>query len=210
MTKHMLEPLPYAYDALEPYIDQATMRIHHDKHHQAYVDNLNKALEEHPQLQEAEVEDLLRDLDLVPPAIRDAIRNHGGGHANHRFFWTILKAGVPLSGDIADAIVTQYGSHDAFKAQFAKAALGRFGSGWVWLVLDRGHLEIVSTANQDSPLSLGKAPLLAVDVWEHAYYLKYQNRRADYVEALFHVIDWQRVNELYVAARARERAGVEA
>jgi Fe-Mn family superoxide dismutase len=208
MKSHILEPLPYAYDALEPYIDQLTMRIHHDKHHQAYVDNLNQALEEHPQLQEAEVEDLLRDLELVPTAIRDAVRNQGGGHANHRFFWSILRTGVPLSGDIADAIVTQYGGYDAFKTQFAKAAMGRFGSGWVWLVLEHGRLEILSTPNQDSPLTLGKAPLLAMDVWEHAYYLKYQNRRANYLEAFFHVIDWEAVNEIYIAALARERAGV--
>ncbi|MBM3317753.1 MAG: superoxide dismutase [Candidatus Eisenbacteria bacterium] len=206
MAKHILEPLPYAYNALEPHIDEQTMRLHHDKHHQTYVDNFNKALEAHPELGDSTVEALLADLGSVPADIREAVRNHGGGHANHRFFWSVLRKGVPVSGEIGEAIDAAFGGFEPFKDQFAKAAAGRFGSGWAWLVLDGGKLEVMSTPNQDTPLSSGKAPLLTIDVWEHAYYLKYQNRRPEYVQAFFQVIDWGKVNQLYLAARAAQGA----
>ena len=202
MAKHTLDPLPYAYDALEPHIDEETMRIHHTKHHQAYIDKLNAALENHPEWQQKSVEDLLRELSDVPEAIRDAVRNHGGGHANHKFFWPLLKADVQLSGDIADAIVSTFGGYDDFKAVFTQAATGQFGSGWAWLVLRGGKLDVLSTSNQDSPLSHGMTPLLGLDVWEHAYYLKYQNRRPDYVKAFFNVINWEQVNMHFREARA--------
>lgn len=201
MAKHILEPLPYAYNALEPYIDEQTMRIHHDKHHQAYVDNLNKALEGRTDLQALGIDALLQDLGRVPAEIREAVRNHGGGHANHHLFWSLLKKDTRLSGDIADAIVTTFGGFEPFKQLFSKAAAGRFGSGWAWLVHHNGKLEVMSTPNQDTPLSEGKTPVLGIDVWEHAYYLKYQNRRPEYIEAFFQVINWERVNQLYLAAR---------
>lgn len=193
---YTLSKLPYAYDALEPFIDAQTMEIHHDKHHQAYVNNLNKALEQHADLQAKTPEELLMDLNAVPEEIRTAVRNNGGGVVNHNFFWQILAKGEPFSGAIAEKIKEAFGGYDGFKEQFSKAAAGQFGSGWAWLVLHEGKLEIMATPNQDSPLSIGKKPLLAIDVWEHAYYLKYQNRRPEYVEAFFNVINWKKVNEL--------------
>jgi len=191
---HKVPDLPYAYDALEPFIDKETMTIHHDKHHNAYVTKLNAALEGHDSLASKSVDELLADLNAVPEAIRTAVRNHGGGHSNHTFFWNILKKDVAYGGAIADAINSSFGSLDGFKEKFAAAAGGVFGSGWAWLVDNGGKLEIVGTPNQDSPLSQGKRPLIGIDVWEHAYYLKYQNRRPDYVQAFFNVINWDAVN----------------
>lgn len=198
---HELPALPYAHDALEPHIDKQTMEIHHGKHHAAYVTNLNKALESAAALQAKSAEDLIKDLNAVPDAIRGAVRNNGGGHVNHTMFWNSLKksgGGAP-SGDLAAAINKAFGSFDDFKTKFNAAGVGRFGSGWAWLVLNNGALEIVSTANQDNPI-MGKAiagcegtPLLGIDVWEHAYYLKYQNRRADYLAAIWNVVDWDAV-----------------
>ncbi|MEK6926125.1 MAG: superoxide dismutase [Nanoarchaeota archaeon] len=193
-----LTPLPYAYNSLEPYIDEATMKIHHDKHHQTYTDKLNEALKNHPELQKKKAEDFLKNLNLIPQEIKQAVINHGGGFVNHNFFWEILKKDVKISGEIEKAIIKKYGSYEKFKEEFTKSAITLFGSGWAWLVLNKGELEIIQTKNQDSPLSLGKTPLLCIDVWEHAYYLKYQNKRADYVEAFFHVINWKKVNEIFV------------
>jgi len=193
---HQLPPLPYGFDALEPHIDAQTMQIHHGKHHQAYVTNLNAALEKHPTLQSGSVDDLLRDLSKVPEDIRTAVRNNGGGHVNHTMFWQIMGpgAGGPPTGAIADAISSSFGSVEAFKEQFSKAAMGRFGSGWAW-VIDQGRLTIESTANQDSPLMEGKKVVFGLDVWEHAYYLKYQNRRADYISSWWNVVNWTEVNK---------------
>jgi len=193
---HELPPLPYAYNALEPHIDEQTMRIHHDKHHGTYVTNLNAALEPHGDLQKLSAEELLRGIAKVPEAIRTAVRNNGGGHVNHTMFWEIMApGGGRFSGRIADAIKGAFGSVEAFKEQFAKAAIGRFGSGWAWLVQGAdGKLAIESTANQDSPLMEGKWPVFGLDVWEHAYYLKYQNRRADYLAAFWNVVNWNAVN----------------
>ena len=192
---HELPPLPYAYNALEPHIDETTMRIHHDKHHGAYVTNLNAALEKHPTLQGKSAEDLLRSISTVPEEIRTAVRNHGGGHVNHTMFWEIMAPGgaAQPGGRLLDAITGAFGSVDAFKEQFSKAAMGRFGSGWAWLVQAGGKLAIESTPNQDSPLMEGKWPVFGLDVWEHAYYLKYQNRRADYVGAWWNVVNWTEV-----------------
>jgi Fe-Mn family superoxide dismutase len=204
MGKHELPSLPYSFDALEPHIDALTMEIHHDKHHQAYVNNLNTALENYTDLQSKSVEDLLADLNAVPEAIRTAVRNNGGGHLNHTQFWTSMRkgGGGEPSGKLADAINSTFGSFATFKEQLAKAALGRFGSGWAWLCLGKdGKLTITSTANQDTPHSEGMAPLLGVDVWEHAYYLKYQNKRADYVAAWWNVVDWATVASRYEAAK---------
>ena len=192
---HTLEPLPYAYDALEPYIDEQTMRIHHGKHHQTYVDKLNAALEGHESLQETPLGKLLENLDQVPDDIRTAVRNHGGGHANHSFFWPTLKKDVGFGGEIVDAVNSSFGSYDNFKQSFSNSAALLFGSGWTWLVWDQGKLEIITTPNQDNPLSQGKKPILGLDVWEHAYYLKYQNRRPEYIEAFFNVINWDVVNQ---------------
>lgn len=185
-------PLPYAYDALEPHIDTLTMQIHHDKHHAAYVANLNKAVADFPDLGKMPVEDLLKDLNAVPEKIRTTVRNNGGGHYNHSMFWLMMKpnGGGKPTGELAKAIDKSFGNFDAFKSQFTKAALGQFGSGWAWLVSDGGGLKIEPTPNQDSPISKGKRPLLGLDVWEHAYYLKHQNRRADYITAWFDVINW--------------------
>ena len=198
---HALPELGYAYDALEPFIDARTMEIHHSKHHQAYVNNLNAALEGRPELADKPVEALLADLGGVPEEIRTAVRNHGGGHANHTLFWSLLKKDVPFAGDVADAVKKTFGSFDEFKSRFSTAAAKLFGSGWAWLVVSNGALEVVTTPNQDTPVSQGKKPVLALDVWEHAYYLKYQNRRPEYIEAFFNVINWERVNELYLAAK---------
>ncbi len=198
--KHELPPLPYSFDALEPYIDATTMEIHHGKHHKAYIDKLNAALEKHAELQEKSAEELIRFLAKVPEDIRTTVRNNGGGHVNHSFFWPLLKKGVKCTGAIADEINESFGSFDEFKKQFAAAAAGRFGSGWAWLVVDNSKLSVTSTANQDSPLSNGSVPVLGIDVWEHAYYLTYQNRRPDYIEAFFNVINWDRVNEHFEKA----------
>ncbi|MBU1201602.1 MAG: superoxide dismutase [Nanoarchaeota archaeon] len=200
MTKYELEQLPYSYNALEPYIDEQTMKIHHDKHHQAYVDKLNAALEKHPDLQNKTVIELLKDLNKVPQDIRTAVKNHGGGTWNHTFFWKVLKKDVKISGEIAKAIDKKFGSFEKFKEEFGKAAAEQFGSGWAWLVVNKeGKLEIMSTSNQNSPLSIGKKPILAIDVWEHAYYLRYQNRRAEYITAFWNVVNWQQVEKNYLA-----------
>jgi superoxide dismutase, Fe-Mn family len=194
-----LPPLPYPSDAIEPNIDKATMEIHHDKHHGAYVTNLNKALESAPELANKSVEELLANsLASVPESIKTAVRNNGGGHANHTLFWNLLspKAGEKPSGDIESVIMANFGSFDSFKEKFNAAATSRFGSGWAWLVRDNaGKFEIISTANQDSPLMDGKKPVLGLDVWEHAYYLKYQNRRPEYVAAFWNVVNWNEVNK---------------
>lgn len=195
--KHELMKLPYAYNALEPYIDEATMKLHHDKHHQTYVDKLNAALEPYTGLQKLKVDELLKTLDKVPEAGRTAVKNHGGGVYNHNFFWTTLKKDVAVAKEIGAAIDKEFGSFDAFKKQFIDSALKLFGSGWTWLVLNNGKLEIVNMPNQDSPISVGKIPVLTVDMWEHAMYVKYQNRKAEYLEAFFHVINWDAVNKLY-------------
>ncbi len=196
---HELPPLPYDFNALEPHIDEQTMRIHHGKHHAAYVNNLNTALEKHADLQQKNVEDLLKDINRVPEDIRTAVRNNGGGHANHTMFWQIMgpgKGGAP-GGAIGDAIKSSFGSFDSFKEQFAKAAVGRFGSGWAWLIDAGGKLAIESTANQDSPIMEGKKIVIGLDVWEHAYYLKYQNRRPDYISAWWNVVNWDEVNRRF-------------
>ena len=198
---HNLPELPYAYNALEPYFDAQTMEIHHTKHHQTYVDKLNAALEGHSDLQSKSVEELLRDLDSVPENIRTAVRNHGGGHFNHSFFWPMLRKETSCSGGVADAINSSFGSFDSFKEQFSNSAALLFGSGWTWLVWSNNELQIVTTANQDNPLSQGKTPILGIDVWEHAYYLKYQNRRPEYINAFFNVINWNMVNDYFNAAR---------
>ena len=198
---HTLPALPYPYDVLEPHFDAQTMTIHHTKHHQTYVDKLNAALEGHPDLQNKTVEELLSNLNAVPENIRTAVRNHGGGHKNHSFWWPMLKKDVAAKGDVIQAIEGKFGNLDKFKEQFSTAAANLFGSGWAWLVLSNGQLEIVSTPNQDNPLSQGRKPVLGIDVWEHAYYLKYQNRRPDYIKAFFSVINWDRVNEYYLSAK---------
>jgi superoxide dismutase, Fe-Mn family len=194
---HELPPLPYGFDALEPHIDAQTMQIHHGKHHQTYVNNLNAALKDHADLQNKSVEDLLGGLNALPEAIRTAVRNNGGGHANHTLFWQLMgpKAGGAPKGAIADAIASTFSSFDKFKEEFTKAATTRFGSGWAWLVDNGGKLEIYSTANQDSPVMDDKRPILGLDVWEHAYYLKYQNRRPDYITAWWNVVNWDAVNK---------------
>ena len=205
-----LPPLGYAFDALEPHIDALTMQIHHDKHHAAYVANLNKAVAEFPELGKKRVEDLLRDLNAVPETIRTAVRNQGGGHYNHTLFWQMMKkgGGGQPAGELLKGIEKRFGSFGAFKDELTKAALGQFGSGWAWLVLDANkQLGLQATPNQDSPISQNKQPLLGVDVWEHAYYLKYQNRRPEYVAAFFQVIDWEFVSERY--EKALELIGTE-
>ena len=195
---HVLPDLGYAYDSLEPYFDRQTMEIHHTKHHQAYIDKLNAALTGHGDLQAKSISDLIANLNRVPGDIRTAVRNNGGGHLNHAFFWPLLKKEVAFEGEIAEAINEKFGGFDQFKEQFGAAAVGRFGSGWAWLVVNNGELDITSTPNQDSPLTDGKAPVLGLDVWEHAYYLRYQNRRPAYIEAFFNVINWAKVNEHYL------------
>lgn len=203
MAKHELPNLPYAYDALEPHFDKETMNIHHTKHHNTYVTNLNAALEGHAELAEKSIEELVANLNEVPEAIRTAVRNNGGGHANHSLFWTILSpngGGQPV-GELATAIEAKFGSFDAFKEEFAKAGATRFGSGWAWLVVNNGELEVTSTPNQDTPLMEGKTPVLGLDVWEHAYYLHYQNRRPDYIGAFWNVVDWNAVEKRYQDAK---------
>lgn len=196
---HTLLDLPYSFDALEPHIDARTMEIHHDKHHAAYVANLNKALNGHDALASQSIEELLADLDALPEAIRGAVRNNGGGHANHTLFWDIMgpQGGGSPSGNLASAIDRAFGSFDGMKQQLQTAGMTRFGSGWAWLVKSGDELEILSTANQDTPLSQGKTPILGVDVWEHAYYLHYQNRRADYLGAWWNVVRWDKVAERF-------------
>ncbi|MES5956774.1 superoxide dismutase [Mn] [Bacillus cereus] len=203
MAKHELPNLPYAYDALEPHFDKETMNIHHTKHHNTYITNLNAALEGHAELADKSVEELVANLNEVPEAIRTAVRNNGGGHANHTFFWTILSpngGGQPV-GELATAIEAKFGSFDAFKEEFAKAGATRFGSGWAWLVVNNGELEVTSTPNQDSPLTEGKTPVIGLDVWEHAYYLNYQNRRPDYIGAFWNVVDWNVAEKRYQEAK---------
>ncbi|QWU46880.1 superoxide dismutase [Mn] [Bacillus sp. NP247] len=203
MAKHELPNLPYAYDALEPHFDKETMNIHHTKHHNTYITNLNAALEGHAELADKSVEELVANLNEVPEAIRTAVRNNGGGHANHTFFWTILSpngGGQPV-GELATAIEAKFSSFDAFKEEFAKAGATRFGSGWAWLVVNNGELEVTSTPNQDSPLTEGKTPVIGLDVWEHAYYLNYQNRRPDYIGAFWNVVDWNVAEKLYQEAK---------
>ncbi len=194
---YSLPPLPYPSDALEPSIDKLTMEIHHGKHHNAYVTNLNAALEKHPALQSKSVEDLLKGINSVPEDIRTAVRNNGGGHANHTMFWQIMgpHAGGAPSGAVADALTGSFGSFDKFKEEFKKAAVGRFGSGWAWVIANGNKLSIESTANQDSPLMDNKKIVFGIDVWEHAYYLKYQNRRPDYVDAWWNVVNWAEINK---------------
>jgi Fe-Mn family superoxide dismutase len=199
-----LAPLPYPHDALAPWIDAKTMEIHHGKHHATYVTNLNKALESHPELQGRTIEQLLAGLNQVPEAIRTAVRNNGGGHANHTLFWSLMKkgAGGEPKGDLGAAVAAAFGSFADFKTKFAAAGMGRFGSGWAWLLVRDGKLAIESTPNQDTPLMDGGKAVLGLDVWEHAYYLNYQNRRADYIEAWWNVVDWSRAADLYKAAKA--------
>lgn len=199
-----LPALPYANNALEPHIDARTMEIHHDKHHAGYTSKLNAALEEYPDLQEKSIEELLADLDAIPDAIRGGVRNNGGGYANHNLFWTCMgpNGGGNPSGELAEAINTAFGSFDSFKEKFSSAAATRFGSGWAWLsVNESGGLVVSSTPNQDSPISEGLTPILGLDVWEHAYYLNYQNRRPDYVAAFWNVVNWDQVAKNYAAAK---------
>lgn len=200
---YTLPDLPYAHDALAPHIDEETMKIHHGKHHAAYVANVNKALEDYPELAKKSIEDLVKSLDEVPEAIRTAVRNNGGGHTNHSFFWTIMSpnGGGEPTGELKTALESAFGDMESFKDAFAAAATGRFGSGWAWLVLDNGSLAIMDTPNQDSPLMEGKTPLLGLDVWEHAYYLNYQNKRPAYVQAFWNVVDWDAVEKLYQDAK---------
>ncbi|MDB6352327.1 superoxide dismutase [Trichococcus sp. K1Tr] len=198
-----LPALPYAYDALTPYIDEETMHLHHEKHHNAYITNVNAALEKHPELAEKTIEELLADLNSVPEDIRTAVRNNGGGHANHSLFWTVLapNAGGEPTGAVKDGIEEAFGSFDAMKEKFSAAAAGRFGSGWAWLVVSDGKLEITSTPNQDSPISEGKTPILGLDVWEHAYYLNYKNVRPEYIKAFWNLVNWDEVNSRLAAAK---------
>jgi Fe-Mn family superoxide dismutase len=199
-----LPSLPYPADALEPYIDKTTMEIHHGKHHNAYVTNLNKALESAADLANKKVEELLaRNCAAVPENIRTAVRNNGGGHLNHSMFWTIMgpKAGGEPSGKVGEAIKSAFGSFESFKEKFTAAAMGRFGSGWAWLVKDGGKIDIISTANQDSPVMEGKYPVMGLDVWEHAYYLKYQNRRNEYIAAWWNVVNWAEIERRFVSGK---------
>jgi len=200
---HTLPPLPYPSDALEPHIDKQTMEIHHGKHHNAYVTNLNAALDKHPELQSKSLEDLLKGLSTVPEDIRTAVRNNGGGHWNHSMFWQIMgpKAGGQPTGAIAEAITSSFGSFDKFKEEVKKAGVGRFGSGWAWLLVKDGKLAIDSTPNQDTPISLKGKAVLGLDVWEHAYYLKYQNKRPDYIAAWWNVVNWDSAAEQYANAK---------
>lgn len=201
--KHELPKLPYEYSALEPYVDAQTMEIHYSKHHQAYVNNLNAALEKYPELQEKDIKNLVADLNAVPEDIRGAVRNNGGGHLNHSMFWKMMKKaeGQAPEGELLTAINEKFGSFDEFKSVFAKAGATRFGSGWAWLVVKDGKLDVVSTPNQDNPITDGLTPILGLDVWEHAYYLKYQNRRPEYIENWFNVVNWDEVAKLYSEAK---------
>ncbi|HEV2131817.1 MAG TPA: superoxide dismutase [Longimicrobiaceae bacterium] len=204
MAGHTLPDLPYDYNALEPHIDEQTMRIHHTKHHQAYVNNLNDALQGHDELQNLDLEQLLRDIERVPQDIRTKVRNNGGGHHNHTLFWQIMRpnAGGEPGGTLGDELRSAFGDFGSFRDQFANAAKGRFGSGWAWLVRgEGGRLQVIDTANQDSPLMMGYTPILGLDVWEHAYYLNYQNRRPDYIEAWWNVVNWEEVGRRFEQGR---------
>jgi Fe-Mn family superoxide dismutase len=198
-----LPELPYAYDALEPHIDARTMEIHHTKHHQTYIDKLNTVLEGQDELAEEPIEAILADLESVPEKIRTAVRNHGGGHANHSLFWTVMspQGGGQPDGELGKALTKSFKSFADFQKQFSDAAAGQFGSGWAWLVVDGGKLKIMTTPNQDTPISQGKMPILGLDVWEHAYYLNYQNKRPDYIAAWWNVVNWEEVAERYEAAK---------
>ena len=196
-----LPNLQYEFNALEPHIDTQTMEIHHDKHHAAYVKKLNAALENHPDLQNKDANELIKDLDNIPEEIRAAVRNHGGGHSNHSFWWPMLKKDTEFTGEIAEAINSKFGSLDDFKKQFTETAMSVFGSGWAWLVLNNGELEIMKTANQDSPLMEGKIPILGVDMWEHSFYKKFGPDKPSYLEAFFNVINWDQVNQNFKAAK---------
>jgi Fe-Mn family superoxide dismutase len=200
---YTLPNLPYAYDALEPHIDARTMEIHHTKHHQAYIDKANAALENHPELASKPIDELMRQLSSVPEDIRTVIRNNGGGHANHSLFWTVMKpkGGGEPAGDLASAISSKFGSFDNFKKEMSNAGANRFGSGWAWLSVDKGGLVVESTPNQDTPLSEGRTPILGIDVWEHAYYLKYQNKRPDYIAAFWNVVNWDEVARRFREAK---------
>ncbi len=193
--KFELPALEYDYGSLEPFIDEATMKFHHDKHHQTYTDKLNLALEKHPELKVKDAEELLINLREIPEDIRNAVRNNGGGYVNHSFFWKILKKNTEAKGKIKKEIEKKFGSFEKFKEEFSNSAVGLFGSGWTWLVVNNGSLEIMSTSNQDNPISDGKISILTIDLWEHAYYLKYQNKRLDYVNAFFNLINWEKVEE---------------
>ncbi len=200
--KHVLEKLPYGYNSLEPFIDEETMRIHHTKHHQAYIDKLNLALEKHPEFQAMDVKEIIKNIEKIPEEIRKAVINNAGGHLNHKFFWNILKKNVEPAGNVFGMIEKDFGSFEKFKEQFKSASLSLFGSGWTWLVVDekdvkkgKMRLGIITTANQDNPNSIGKIPILALDLWEHAYYLKYRNDRAGYIDAFFNVIDWNKAGD---------------
>jgi superoxide dismutase, Fe-Mn family len=201
---HQLPDLPYPHDALEPHIDARTMEIHHGKHHATYVDKLNEALKDHPQLEGRSLEELLRGIDQLPEALRTPVRNHGGGHSNHSLFWRWMgtQGGGTPSGALKQALESAFGSFEGFQQRFTAAGAGQFGSGWAWLAWRDGKLEVFATANQDSPLMQGASPILGVDVWEHAYYLKYQNRRPDYLQAWWNVVDWEAVAQGYEQARA--------
>ena len=195
---NQFKALPYKYDALEPFIDAETMRVHHDLHYKTYFEKFNAALEKYPALQKKDVQEILADLKKVPAEIKTAVINHGGGYYHHDLLWPLLKKDVPFKGEIAAAIIKKWGSYDAFKAEMSQKALAVFGSGWTWLVWNGKELELMNTANQESPVSVGKVILLVLDVWEHAYYLKYQNRRAEYVENFFKVVNWEKINERYL------------
>ena len=201
--KHELPKLPYAYNALEPFFDEQTMILHHTKHHQTYVDKLNAALEKHPNLQSKKVEELLKDLNKIPEDVKTAVKNHGGGHFNHSFWWPILKKnpnGKPIK-EASRMIDSNFGDFEKFKEQFTNSALSLFGSGWTWLVLNNEKLEIINLQNQDCPLSQGKTPVIGIDMWEHSMYLRYQNRKAEYLAAFFNVINWEKVNENFIKAK---------
>ncbi|MFA4952749.1 MAG: superoxide dismutase [Candidatus Pacearchaeota archaeon] len=198
VKKIELSKLEYPYDSLESYIDEKTMEIHHDKHHQTYVDKFNALIEANKELEGRTPKEIIMDIEDVDEKIRTAVRNHGGGVINHNFLWKILKKNTEPKGNILKEIEKEFGNIDKFKEEFKKSAMSLFGSGWTWLVLDDGKLNIINTSNQDSPLSMGMIPLLTIDLWEHAYYLKYQNRRADYIDNFFHVINWEKVNEIFL------------
>lgn len=201
--KNTLPQLEYSYDSLEPYLDAQTMEIHHTKHHQSYIDNLNKSIEGHQDLNEKSAEELIKNLESVPEDIRIAVKNNAGGHFNHSFFWTILKKDVAPRGEILEAIEKDFGSLDEFKKQFKQAAITQFGSGWAWLIFnpESNKLEIIKTRDHESPITEGKIPLLVIDVWEHAYYLKYQNKRPYYAGAFMNIINWEKVNEYFLKAK---------
>lgn len=197
--EYQIEPLPYSYDSLEPFLDKETMKVHYGGHHKNYTEKLNEILEGHEELKELSAEKLLKNLKDLPEDIRESIRNFGGGFVNHNFLWSILKKDVGFSGEIAEEIALKFGSYEKFKEKFSETAMKLFGSGWVWLVTNNlGEIEIITTKNQDSPLSEGKTPLITLDMWEHAYYLKHQNKKANYIKDYFNIINWEKVNEIYL------------